>query len=1140
MGAACSECGRSLTADARFCAFCGATAAAELTDSTEMIKLVTVLFADVVGSTAQAETMHPEDTRALMASFFDAMSSEIRAEGGTVERIIGDAIMADFGVPISREDDPIRAVRVGLRMLERLQKFNLDREESFRIQIRIGINTGVVSTGGSFGEQLLVMGDAVNVAARLQQAAAPGTVVIGERTARAARDHFRLRELAPVTAKGKSEPVAAFVVEGEFPAFESAGVHSHIPLIGRRAEMKKLQDVFSSSSLEGSPYLVTVVGDPGVGKSRLTREFLGWVEPRSTILFGRCLPYGDGATFWPLREILRQEADLLTTDASEEAAGKLERFANSVAATDSEEERRVLVDACFSTIGLTSRASSTGPRDTFRHLLEGWRLLLTCYAEEQPLVMVIEDIHWADATLLEVLDHLVRQVAGAVMFICTSRPDLLDSHPEWVAAIPNYSSVHLEPLDVAESIRLMSLFLELDEVPDGLRKTILGRAEGNPFFLEEILNRLIDEGYFGLRAGRWELVRDIAEVDIPDNVQAAILARLDLLTPEDRRVLQYASVSGRTFWDGLLMHLTGEDDLKRSLATLIRRNLIAERPRSSIQGDREFAFKHVLTRDVAYESLPRKSRGRAHAGVAEWIERIRASGVAEVADVLTHHYDRAYQALGADACRGKARSYAIVAARNAVSRFAVHEAESLGRRAVDLSEDQVERVEALDSLAEIYHVGGKSEFAWAAYMDALEESSGSQQIDPSTIARICANAAIIPTRQWGAVEQSPPDEDIERTIDRGMAAVRDPAGRDRCLLLVSKAFLDAERDRPDDARGAADEAVQLAESVGNADLLSAALDALSATHMHPYGRYAQVRQITQRRLELVPRLSDLSEVCDVYGMAAVSETLIGSYRDAVRSATNSAEIGRQLELGAYLHALNWRVHARFMAGDWDGALEDEATIERLEDRDTFGSPGAYSARSAAAMLFCLELRGHPDAHARLQVMRNYRNESERAINVMPLAARALAHMGSAEEGWNWIDLSRRVYRAAHLEAACELALAQQDWARARDIVEESRAEASACGLLALGFFADRLEGVRTASQADPTEGQLLLHRSATGFADLGAPWEEACSRLLLAECLSSGSDEERSRAEASEAARVFQRLRSVRELSRARELLVSG
>lgn len=1134
LGATCGSCGAAVPSEAKFCPSCGAALGPAEDQAPEMIKLATTLFADVVGSTTLGERLGPDELRALLAELFGMLSEEIIIEDGTIEKVLGDAITGVFGVPVTHEDDPCRAVKTALRMLDRVEQMNDSRPEEKRLQIRIGINTGEVSAEGSFAPQLLVVGDSVNVAARLESAADPGTILIGERTARAVRDLFHLREVEPVAAKGKTLPVKAYVVERERETPHQP--LSNAPMVGRQGELEMLDGIFSGSAREKSAHLVITLGEPGLGKSRLVAEFLSTIRDPATIVQSACLPYGEGVTLWPLRDILGALAGFRTGDPPSHV-----RFAVSelVATLGELDEADRVAAALMSSIAIDADhdpLASLDPRQLRAEIFRAWQTFLSAVAQQQPLVVVVDDLHWADEMMLELLSHLVGSVRGPLLLLCPSRPEILGSRAEWIAEMKRCSIIRLEPLGDAELQDLMFILVGNLDLPDALTAALIEKVGGNPFFLSEILRQLTEESILERGAGGWEFSGEAVEVVIPDNVQSVILARLDRLSSDEKRAIQRASVIGGSFSRTALAALCQGAELDGILRTLQQRELIAQDPAPGQRDGGEYTFKHMLIRDVAYESVPRRTRGEIHARLVLWIEDRRSDGTQDVAEILAHHSSRAYELLDDPEFRLRARVYYLTAARAAARRLAAMQAEQLVWQAVDLAAEPNDRIDALETAAEIYFLGGKSEAAWAVYADALKELRSLPEPDPRAIARICAGAAIIPTRQWGSVEETLSDEEIKATIDLGLASAGDDESVSKALLLVSKAFFEAESDRSEDALRAAGEAVALAERLDDADLISAALDALSACHMHPHGRYAQVREITERRMALVPRLSDLSETCDVYGMAAVSKVLIGMYPEAVEHATRSAEIGKELDLGAYLHGLNWRAHARFMAGDWDGAIEDEATIARFENREPISLPGGYSARSAAAITFCLELRGDPATTARLDVLRDYKREIESAISILPLPARALGHRGVTEEAWDWIDLSRRMYRAAHLEAASEVVAAEQDWDRAADIVQEARREAADCGLLALGYFADRLDGRRLAAAGDEERAAMFLRRSADGFAHIGSPWEAAFSRLLLAEAL-AGVNEDEAEGQLLQAVAVFQQLGSVQELARARELL---
>ncbi|MET1008675.1 MAG: BTAD domain-containing putative transcriptional regulator [Gaiellaceae bacterium] len=1111
-----------------------------------MLKLVTILFADVAGSTARAESLHPEDVRALMADYFAAMAPEIEAEGGMIEKFVGDAIMAVFGVPAVHEDDAVRAVRAAWRMVERLRRLNESRDPEEALEIRIGVNTGEVLASGAPGDDLLVTGDAVNVAARLQQAAELGTILIGDRTARGVRSQFELRAIdEPLVLKGRSEALATWLVEayrgteGEGPVGAPAIA---APLVGRDDEVAFLRATFDRVRRERRPALVTIVGDAGVGKSRLVREFLSPLEGPAKQLIGRCLPYGQAVTLWPLAEILKTEAVVRETDRADEASASITRLVEESIEPDLASDRSRTAAALASTLGMRlpgDALESLDPRELYRELVGAWAALLASLGRRSPVVVVVEDLHWADPTMLDILDELAERLDGPIAFVCTARPDLLRSRPDWGGGRRSFSSLPLDPLNSEESARLVSFVPGGDELPPGVRGQILERSGGNPFFLEEIVRHLINEGLLGWEGDRWRARAGIDQVEIPDNVQAVILARLDLLTPDERRVAQRAAVVGRVFWDGALARLVRVDDLDAALRTLRRREFVVERLASSIPGQREYSFKHVLTRDVAYESLPRAERGRVHAETAAWIEETSGDRAGELAELLAHHYDAAFSFLRDDELRRSARGYLLDGAENAHRRFAIQQGDRLARRAVELSEGSAERVEALEALGDLHYLAFLGDAAWRTYGEALEELSDRGP----AFARLAGKATLFASRFIGTM-LAPPDVDAVRTIiDRGLRAA-EGRGPDRTRLLVNRGFLITQREnRRDEAADAAvREAVGAAEKLGDADLLSAALDLMQANAQEG-GRHGESYRTSLKRIELSTRVTDVKEIGDCYATAARSAFSLGRYREAEERASTCIERARGIDSGSYLHGLTWRIQVRFVHGDWEGAFADQAELERVVALAPRELPPAYTMGSYMQAALCHELRGEHDESdgyialgLRYFEQRIYRQHGPTSVHLAPLAL-VLARRGRFDEALALIPLVARSNSAGgRLEALCEIAAARERWGEAARLVAAAREEAEVGEQPSLPLFADRLEGRTAGAGGHVTAAAELLGRSAEGFAALEAPWEEAWSRLLLAEAV-VGTDRRTAERELRAALPVFERLGSVREAERARASL---
>jgi class 3 adenylate cyclase/tetratricopeptide (TPR) repeat protein len=1122
----CANCGADLPAGARFCPACGSGVEVS-PPAGEMLKLVTVLFADVVGSTERAETMHPEDARALMAGFFAAMSEEIRAEGGTIEKFVGDAIMAVFGVPTAHEDDPVRAIRAARRMLVRLEGWNRDRPGGEQIAIRIGINTGEVITAAGPAHDLLVTGDAVNVAARLEQAAGTGEILIGERTARIAETWFELRRVEPLELKGKAEAVPAWLVEAARDAVEPRGIVGlPTPLVGRERELDLLETTFARVHEDGAPHLVTVVGDAGVGKSRLSREFIGSLEIDMKVVVGRCVAVCESITLWPFAEILKAEAIILENDPPESAVAKIRALVEETVPSELAHDRELTAAALASTIGLhlpDDPLASLDPKRIHRELVAAWRALLAALAAQQPLLVVVEDLHWADESMLDLLEDLSEQLAGPVLFLCTTRPDLFRLRSSWGGGRRNFSSLALDPLTAEQSAELVSRLLDVDDMPEALRARILERSEGNPFFLEEIVRRLIDEGLIAHEDGRWVAKEAVSDLEIPDTVQGVILSRIDLLSTVERRTLQLAAVVGREFWPGAVQALGLDEDLEPILRTLSHRELISQRLTSSLGGDPEYAFKHILIRDVAYESLPRRERATAHAAIASWIESMAGERAAGLGELLASHYDLAWRLNQDDELRRRARQRYLDVSRELAGRFAALPAERFGRRAVELSAGEDEQLEALEALAGVYLLTSRGEDVWLTLKQAIAVAGR----ESPHFARLVGGAVVVPTRWFGLMHEHPSAEELHALIGDGLAAAGPSDSAERALLLISRAFMQIQGYEEQDQRGrdAAREAVEIAERLGDPNLLSGALDAETSLLMSA-GRYGEMHIRDCMRLELVPRLTDSQEIGDAYAMAAWSALYLGLYSEALAHASEGVERSRE-NPGTYAHCLVYRIWAKYMLGDWPGALADHAEMERvLADDPREFPPGPYM-RAYALIAFCRELRGeHDESNRLLHLVRRFLDEGGSRTGLVGAVAyylRALVHRGTGFDEVRRFPLGDPSEGTPILlEALCEFAAAAEDWDGAPALIQRARDESQSTGLRAVPYFADRLDGL---AHRDPG----LLRRSAEGFASLGAVWEEACSRLQLAELTGDPTD-------LGNALETFAHLQSVAELARARAL----
>src|SRR6266542_2945354 len=628
----CSSCGNENPEGATFCNACAAPLAEQPSPAAEERKIVSVLFCDLVGFTAASEQQDPEDVRARIRPYHARLREEIERYDGTVEKFVGDAVMAVFGAPVAHEDDAERAVRAG-----------------------IGTGEAVVSVGArpEQGEGI-VTGDVVNTAARIQTAAPVNGVAVSEQTHRATSRVFEYESLAPVTVKGKAEPLSLWRPKAARVLFgRDVNLEYKTPFVGRELEKPLLIGTFERAAQQRTVQLVTIVGEPGVGKSRLAAELFAYVDAKPELIRwrqGRCLPYGEGITFWALGEIVKAEAGILESDSSEVAATKLE-----AAVSAEESERQWLLQRLAPLVGL--EAASPAER---QELFTAWRRFFEGLAAAGPSVLVFEDLHWADEALLAFLEYLAEWSQGVpLLVLCAARPELYERRPGWGAGQRNAHTINLSPLSDRETAELVSSLATTTTVlSEELERAILERAGGNPLYAEEFVRLLADRGPGQGGDG-------LAQAALPESVQALIAARLDTLNPERKSLLQDAAVVVKVFWAGALAEIGARaaGEVEIALHELSRKELVRPARTSSMEGETEYSFWHVLVRDVAYGQVPRAERARRHRSAAVWIERKAGERVEDLAEVLAYHYLEALELTEAAGGTEQAEELAVSARR---------------------------------------------------------------------------------------------------------------------------------------------------------------------------------------------------------------------------------------------------------------------------------------------------------------------------------------------------------------------------------------------------------------------------------------------------------------------------------------------
>jgi Predicted ATPase len=633
-GRICQNCGEDNPRDFQLCGSCGASLSAPAREQ-ESRKTVTIVFADPKPTTASGVAPSLEALRDVMSRYFEEMRRILEGHGGTVEKFIGDAVMAVFGLPVRHEDDALRATRAALDMQAAIPALNdaFDRTWGVTLLNSIGVNTGEVVAGDATTGQRLVTGDAVNVAARLEQAAKAREVLIGDLTCRLIRDAVDVEAIEPLSLKGKTEPVPAYRLLG-VRSGEGAARRQDAPMVGREAEFALMTSTFTDAKTTNGARTITVIGDAGVGKTRLTREFLDGASTEGLVLKGRCLPYGDGITFWPLIQVVRQAAELADDDSPETAMSHLLEF------VDFDIE---VADRVASVVGLSKSSYQVG------ELFWGIRRFFEIAAATRPIVVLFDDIHWAEQTFLDLIDHLTESTKGApLLILCTARHELLEAHPTW-GDQGGAVRIVLSPLSDADAARVVENLLGQAGLAEDARARIVGASEGNPLFVEQLLSMLIDSGRLRQDATGWIATTDLSEMAIPPTIHALLAARLDALPPPERAVIEPASVIGLAFPEQAVAALASDllrPDIGIHLKGLTHRRLIRAMDDQSDE-DATYRFHHLLIRDAAYQGLLKRSRAQLHERFVDWADVVNAERgrATEFEEILGYHLEQAHRYL---------------------------------------------------------------------------------------------------------------------------------------------------------------------------------------------------------------------------------------------------------------------------------------------------------------------------------------------------------------------------------------------------------------------------------------------------------------------------------------------------------------
>jgi adenylate cyclase len=1073
-------------------------------------RLISVLFADLSGYTSIAENLDPEALKGLVERCLRRLGNEVVSHGGTVDKYIGDNVMALFGAPTAHEDDPERAVRAGLAMQAAMDEINEQtaRENGITFALRVGVNTGEVAAG-KVGDGYTVIGDTVNVAARLQAAARPGTVTVGERTWRQARSAIGFEPLEPLSLKGKAEPVPAFEATGPIARPGRDARHLDSPFVGRDDELELLDQLYLRVQREDRPHLVTLVGQAGVGKSRLLREAgarLDECDTVPTFRKGRSLPYGTGLVYWALGEVIRAEADIHDDDSSDVAWRKLVTAIEALSGgggamapvSDEPADRRAALLARL--VGIEAPddvpvVETDDAAEMRERFFSAARAFVEGMTRRGPLVVAWEDVHWADEGMLDLIEYLAQWVSGPLLMLCLTRDELLERRPSWGGGRRSGTSIFLEPLTTDETRSLVAALVDDGHASEGEVSAVVARAGGNPLFAEELARRLAES-------------EEQAD-GLPDTVHGLLAARIDALPPLERRVIQDASVVGEQFWAGVLEPLVGvpAQEMRGALTSLQERDVIRPAPGAGrLAGDREFAFRHVLIRDVAYGMLPKAARFKKHYEVGGIIEARAGDRGDEVLPLVAEHYGRA-ATIAAEVSIPEAEMSdlhdramrALEAAGDAAATvYAAPEAITRYQSALDLRcshhPETVARIR--EKQADLAALLGRTEEAIAGWESALAHRE-----ERGETVRVADLHRKIGAGLWHRGER-------ERAIEQYQAGINLLRDGDPCRELVelyeeaASLYLNTGDNML--AVYASERALRLAERLDEPRAASRAFGVFGRVFAR-IGDAAKARENLERSVELARGFEQGETIRALLGLGDYLADIEGdipaaerNYLEALALAQEIGDLPAQVELHANI-ALIAAQRAR-----WEDAARSTEASRELAEREGLVGKLCFPY----GLMGVLRWKAGDFAEAERLFRRSYelaKGVGWSEVELSVLLGLSMVHrdggdlgkaVGVLDEALATCERAGLVAQSAHVHAsrATVLALLGRD--------EEARAAATEAGALAdrLPFAAGRASADEALgiSAEDPAAGVEQLLEASTAWRELERSGDAARCLLLAA------------------------------------------